>query len=401
MPAARACWPKASDDELAALIGVPDQSGRRAALRERHLQRVGDELGAHVIGHASSRRSGATEDVLDGDQVQPALPGPQVGDVGDPQPVGRRGEERAVDEVLADPHTGHPDRCLAALASDQPRQAGLAHQALHALAPDPLAVAEHAARRGCAASHRRRGSSAWISRMRSISRSSSTRARRRPTALPGVKARAADAEHAAHRLDRVLGLLRRDEPEDHRRVSLSFGEEGRRFSQDLALLGRGPGSRGAAGAAPRARRRSGPRPCPRRRRAGATSCAATAASIRAPRRAAAPTGRSSSAGGPPRGGTPSEYGGVDGMDIDPCCRARRPSDQVSTKPGELHTAPRDRHPRTLSPAHTRLHRQATRRRQEHPRSDPLPQALPRPPRLAPPTTAQPRNRTPTPITFLT
>ena len=23
------------------------------------------------------------------------------------------------------------------------------------------------------------------------------------------------------------------------------------------------------------------------------------------------------------------------MDIDPCCRARRPSDQVSTKPGEL------------------------------------------------------------------
>ena len=24
------------------------------------------------------------------------------------------------------------------------------------------------------------------------------------------------------------------------------------------------------------------------------------------------------------------------MDTDPCCRARRPSDQVSTKPGELH-----------------------------------------------------------------
>jgi hypothetical protein len=26
------------------------------------------------------------------------------------------------------------------------------------------------------------------------------------------------------------------------------------------------------------------------------------------------------------------------MDIDPCCRARQPSDQVSTKPGELHAA---------------------------------------------------------------
>jgi hypothetical protein len=39
-------------DELAALIGVPDQSGRGPALRERHLQRVDDELGARVIGHA-------------------------------------------------------------------------------------------------------------------------------------------------------------------------------------------------------------------------------------------------------------------------------------------------------------------------------------------------------------
>src|SRR3954470_13376358 len=45
---------------------------------------------------------------------------------------------------------------------------------------------------------------------------------RRPAALPGMKARPRDPEHAAHRLDRVLGLLRRDEPEDHRRVSLSF-----------------------------------------------------------------------------------------------------------------------------------------------------------------------------------
>ena len=58
IPAARACWPKARRDELAALVGVPDQPGRGPALRERHLQRVGDELGAHVIGHRTSRRSG-------------------------------------------------------------------------------------------------------------------------------------------------------------------------------------------------------------------------------------------------------------------------------------------------------------------------------------------------------
>jgi hypothetical protein len=39
----------------------------------------------------------------------------------------------------------------------------------------------------------------------------------------------------------VLGLLRRDEPEDHRRVSLScLAKKGRGFSEDLALLGEDP-----------------------------------------------------------------------------------------------------------------------------------------------------------------
>jgi transposase len=51
-------------------------------------------------------------------------------------------------------------------------------------------------------------------------------------------------------------------------------------------------------------------------------------------------------------------------------------------PDQRRAAPRDRHPSPLPPAHARLHRPAPQRRQEHPRSDPLPQALPRPPRLA-------------------
>jgi hypothetical protein len=35
-------------DELAALIGVPDQTRRGLAARERHLQRVADQLGARM-----------------------------------------------------------------------------------------------------------------------------------------------------------------------------------------------------------------------------------------------------------------------------------------------------------------------------------------------------------------
>ena len=69
---------------------------------------------------------------------------------------------------------------------------------------------------------------------------------------------------------------------------------------------------------------------------------------------------------------------------------RQPSDQ-------RRAAPRHRHPRPLSPADPRLHRTTTQRRQEHPRSDPLPQALPHPPRLATPPAAPSRTRTsPTP-----
>ena len=47
--------------------------------------------------------------------------------------------------------------------------------------------------------------------------------------FPRVIARTRHAEHAAHGLDRVLGLLRRDEPEDHRRVSLSLAKKAAAF----------------------------------------------------------------------------------------------------------------------------------------------------------------------------
>src|SRR5215204_4456850 len=58
-------------------------------------------------------------------------------------------------------------------------------------------------------------------------------------------------------------------------------------------------------------------------------------------------------------------------------------------PDQRCTTPRDRDPRALSPTYTRLHRAPPQRRQHHPRSDPLPQAIPRPPRLAPPSGGPP------------
>jgi len=53
---------------------------------------------SHAIGHAPADDP-AQVDVLDGDQVQPTLPGARIRDIGDPQPVGRRREKAAIDEV--------------------------------------------------------------------------------------------------------------------------------------------------------------------------------------------------------------------------------------------------------------------------------------------------------------
>jgi transposase len=79
----------------------------------------------------------------------------------------------------------------------------------------------------------------------------------------------------------------------------------------------------------------------------------------------------------------------------PAARPRR------QPPAQRGPSPRDRHPRPLPRADARLHRPTPQRRQEHPRSDPLPQALPRPPLLATPAAARPRPRKPLPINFLT
>jgi hypothetical protein len=66
---------------------------RQAGASEGRLQRVDDEFGAHVIGHGPAHDPAAVG-VLDGSEVDPALPGPQVGDLSDPEHVRRRGPER-------------------------------------------------------------------------------------------------------------------------------------------------------------------------------------------------------------------------------------------------------------------------------------------------------------------
>jgi hypothetical protein len=118
-----------------------NESGARPTAVQRHLKGVDDQLTAHMIGHRPADDPAAVG-VLDGGEVDPALPGAQIGDVGHPQQVRPVGAKAALDEVVGDADPGDADRCAAALARDQARQARNAHQALHAFARDDHALAE-------------------------------------------------------------------------------------------------------------------------------------------------------------------------------------------------------------------------------------------------------------------
>ena len=73
--------------------------GRGVAGGDRVGQRVGDQFGAQVIGHGVADDA-AGGDVDDGSQVQPPLPGGDIGDVAAPPGVHRCGTRG---EVAADP----------------------------------------------------------------------------------------------------------------------------------------------------------------------------------------------------------------------------------------------------------------------------------------------------------
>src|SRR4051794_24740294 len=213
--------------ELRAPVAVMDQADVRTTARDGHLERVDDELCAEVIGERPADDPPAVA-VHHAGQLQPAFPRADVGDVRAPQPVDGGWVEVALDQVGRGPDARHRDGRLAAPAPDHPRQAGPAHQPLDALAPDPDVVFE--AQLGV---HARRP--VGLARLGVdlsdplAQRVVADRALPWRTVRPGVKARPADLQHAAHDLDRVLRPLRRDEPEDPHRVALSLAKKAAAF----------------------------------------------------------------------------------------------------------------------------------------------------------------------------
>ena len=217
MPASRAF--EAEADVLTALVAVVNEAGLRPAAGEGHLERVDDELGAHVFGHAPA--DDATRvGVLDGGEIEPALPGPQVGDVGDPEDAGGLGAKAALDEIVGDANAGDADRRAPTLLGDQPGDPGLAHETLDALARDLDAVshAQLGVDPGRPVDLAVRGPD-LLDALRQPG--VAERAIRGRSGRPGVIARARDAEQPAGDGDRGSGLLGRDDPVGGHRVSVS------------------------------------------------------------------------------------------------------------------------------------------------------------------------------------
>ena len=83
---------------LAAVVGMVDDAAR-LALRDRHVQRLDDDVGLEAGGHRPADDATAPDIEHDG-EVEEAGPGRHVGDVRDPELVRARGGEVALDQVV-------------------------------------------------------------------------------------------------------------------------------------------------------------------------------------------------------------------------------------------------------------------------------------------------------------
>ena len=86
---------------LNAAIGMVDQAGARPLRRDRHPQGCQRQVGAQMIAHRPADDL-ATVEIQDRGQIEPALIGLDIGDVGKPDPVRRSGGEVAIEQVRGD-----------------------------------------------------------------------------------------------------------------------------------------------------------------------------------------------------------------------------------------------------------------------------------------------------------
>ena len=196
---------------LASLIAVMDHVAR-AALPDRHFQRVHHQLGAQMSGHRPAHDFAAPGVQHHGEIEEPVGSGHE-GDIGNPQLVRRRCREVAIHQVRRRPGVRVASRgCHATAATAGANQPGCTHQPRNALAamllPSGPQLGMHT--RGAIGLARARVNGPHPLQQRGVG----NRVRRRRALPPGVEPGFGHAEHACHGRDREAGLVRAHEFED-------------------------------------------------------------------------------------------------------------------------------------------------------------------------------------------
>jgi hypothetical protein len=123
------------ESALGPAVRVRDHASDVAAAgRDRGGERVGDELGTHVVGHRVTEQT-PRADVDHRCEVQPPLTGPDVSDVLAPRPVRRARRERPADQIGDHVPVKARDRGADPAPDTAARHAVAPHEA-----PDPLDV---------------------------------------------------------------------------------------------------------------------------------------------------------------------------------------------------------------------------------------------------------------------
>jgi hypothetical protein len=192
-----------------------DQPSGGSAVPDRHVERVQDQLGAQVVSHRPSHHAPG-EHVQDHRQVQEALPGRDIGDIGGPQPIRPSSGEGPLDQVGGWGGLGVAAGQAATSAPMAANQPGGPHQPGHPLAADLHAVVQ--AQLGMDP-WRTVGTAAALMDLADLGGQRSVGAGPgawRPPG-PGVVASARHTQHAAQQGDSVVCLLLIDQPKRHDR----------------------------------------------------------------------------------------------------------------------------------------------------------------------------------------
>src|SRR4051794_4804531 len=161
----------------------------------------------------------AREAVHHDGEIELALPGRDLGRLGDPEPVRLAWREVAAHEIGRGGDARHRDRRAALAPAHHARQPGLAHQPSGALAAHAHAAVAQLGVHPRPAVGRLALIVDGADLAEQLVIAAPPRARR--PVLPGVVAGSADAEHAAQQGDGMLCFLRVDQPEAHHRRSVS------------------------------------------------------------------------------------------------------------------------------------------------------------------------------------